>query len=107
MTAKPVIQRRRASEDVDAALEHYLGEATRSVALGFVDALHAAYGHIGEYPASGSTRYGYELGIPGLRSWKLKRYPYIVFYLERDPHIEVYRVLNDQRDIPSWLTQTE
>ena len=45
----------------------------------------------------------HELDLPGLRFRMLKRYPYIVFYVERDDHIDVWRVLHGQRDIPSWL----
>ena len=33
----------------------------------------------------------------------LKRYPYLVFYIEQDDHIDVWRVLHSHRDIPSWL----
>jgi toxin ParE1/3/4 len=38
-----------------------------------------------------------------LRTWPLKRYPYSVFYVEQDNHIDVWRVLNSHRDIPLWL----
>ena len=41
--------------------------------------------------------------MPGLRMWSLKRYPYLVFYVEQDDHIDVWRVLNSHRDIPVWL----
>jgi toxin ParE1/3/4 len=39
--------------------------------------------------------------LPGLRFWPLKRYPYFVFYLERETHIDVWRVLHAERDIPA------
>jgi toxin ParE1/3/4 len=39
------------------------------------------------------------LNLPGLRFWTLTRYPYLVFYVERDTHIDVWRVLQGQRDI--------
>ena len=35
--------------------------------------------------------------------WSLKRYPYLVFYVEQDDHIDVWRVLTSHRDIPVWL----
>jgi hypothetical protein len=31
------------------------------------------------------------------------RYPYLVFYVERSDHIDIWRVLHGQRDIPAWL----
>ena len=43
------------------------------------------------------------LNIPGLRSWPLTRYPHLVFYMEREDHIDVWRVLHGVRDIPAWL----
>jgi toxin ParE1/3/4 len=33
----------------------------------------------------------------------LSRYPYLLFYVERQDHIDVWRVLHSQRDIPAWL----
>ncbi|MBB2929020.1 plasmid stabilization system protein ParE [Paraburkholderia silvatlantica] len=43
------------------------------------------------------------MDIPGLRSWPLDRYPHVIFYIERKDYVEVWRVLNGKRDIPSWL----
>lgn len=36
---------------------------------------------VGRYPASGSPRYAVELGLPDLRCWRIKHYPYLVFYV--------------------------
>jgi toxin ParE1/3/4 len=44
-----------------------------------------------------------ELEIPALRCWQLERFPYLVFYVERDDHIDVWRVLHGHRDIPAWM----
>ena len=68
MKAKPVIPREQANRDVDDAVAYYLTEATEAVALGFVDALEQAYGHIARHPATGSPRYAHELNLPGLRT---------------------------------------
>jgi toxin ParE1/3/4 len=103
--AKPIVPRELASWDVEEAVEHYLAEATDKVALGFIDALEAAYAHIARHPASGSPRYAHQLGLADLRFWPLKRYPYLVFYVERDEHIDVWRVLHEQRDIPAWMKE--
>ena len=40
-------------------------------------------------------------------AWLLKGYPYLVFYIERDSHIDVWRVLHAQQDIPAWLQATQ
>ena len=107
MTSKPVIPRTLASQDVDAAIDHYLSEGAEHAAIGFIDALEKAYVHIGRNPATGSQRYAHELNLPGLRSWPLTHYPYLVFYVERNDHIDVWRVLQVQRDIPAWMNDPD
>lgn len=89
--------------DVEGAIDYYMGEHARSAALGFIAALQSGYGHIGHHPGSGSSRYAHELDIPGLLCWPLKKYPYVVFYVVRDDHLDVLRVLHAMRDIPEWL----
>ena len=103
MKAKPVVPRELANQDVDDAVAYYLGEGSAPAALAFIDALEQAYAHIGRHPGTGSTRHGHELELPGLRCWPLSRYPYLVFYVERPDHIDVWRVLHGQRDIPAWM----
>lgn len=105
VNAKLVVPREQANLDVDEAVAYYLSEADAAVALGFIDALEKAYGHIGRHPATGSPRYAHELDLPGLRAWPLKRYPHLVFYVEHPDHIDVWRVLNGQRDIPAWMRE--
>jgi len=103
MTGKPVVPRSLAVRDVDEALNHYMTEASTQAALGFIDALEASYAHIGRYPATGSLRYAHALNLPGLRIWPLANYPHLVFYLERESYIDLWRVLHGKRDIPAWL----
>ena len=104
MTAKNVVPRARAEQDVNAALDFYLGQAGHKVALGFIDALERAYRLIGERSGAGSGRYAHELDLQGLRSWPLRGYPYVVFYMPREDHIDVWRVLHAANDIPAWLS---
>jgi toxin ParE1/3/4 len=106
VTAKPVIRRELADRDVDDAIAYYLKEATVDVALGFVDALERAYRHIGRHPASGSSRFAVELNLAGLRAWPVRRFGYVVFYVETKDHIDVWRVLHGARDIPGWMVGT-
>jgi toxin ParE1/3/4 len=102
---KGVVPRELANRDVEAAIDHYLVEASVKVALGFVDDLEKAYAHIAHNPASGSPRYAHQLALAELRFWRLKRYPCLVFYVERDQHVDVWRVLHEQRDIPAWMSE--
>ncbi len=107
MKAKPVIPREQANRDVDDAVAYYLNEAIEAVALGFIDALAKAYGHIARHPATGSPRYAHELNLPSLRVWPLTHYPHLVFYVEHPGHIDVWRVLHGQRDIPAWMQEPD
>ncbi len=103
MTPKPVLLRRQAKHDVDAALNRYLIEASEAVALNFVDALAAAFAHIAGQPASGSPRYAQELDLAGLRAWPITGFPYLVFYMRGADSIDVWRILHGQRDMAAWL----
>ena len=107
MKSKPIIPRVLANRDVDAVVAHYLDQDAESAALGFIDALEQAYAHIGRHAATGSPRYAHELNLPGLRFWPLTRYPHLVFYIEMDDHIDVWRVLHGERDIPTWMHQPD
>jgi len=105
VTAKPVVLRERAEADIDETAAHYLAEGGADLALRFIDALETAIDHIGKHPATGSPRYAVELDLPGLRCWRLKRFPYLIFYVERESHVDVWRLLHGQRDIPAWLSE--
>jgi toxin ParE1/3/4 len=107
VSKKAIRPREAARRDVETTVDFYARDAGADVATGFIDALQAAYRFIGDHPAAGSPRYANELGLPGLRSSILKRYPYIVFYVERDDHIDVWRVLHAHRDIPVWMREPE
>ena len=107
MSAKPVVARESANRDIEEAIDHYSATAGGKVALGFVDALEDALRHIANHPATGSPRYAHELNLAGLRNWPLKRYPYMVFYVEQEGHIDVWRVLHGKRDIPAWMQITQ
>jgi toxin ParE1/3/4 len=98
-----VVLRERARHDVETAVDWYREVAGAGTARQFVTALEVALGHIGRHPSSGSPRYSMELGIPGLRCWQLERFPNLMFYVGRDDHVDVWRVLHGHRDIPAWM----
>ena len=103
MNLKPVVRRTRADQDVREAIYYYVEQQAPDAALAFVTGLEQAIRHIQRHPASGSPRYAHALDLPGLRFWSCKRFPYLVFYVERPDHIDVWRILQAQRDIPAWL----
>ena len=61
--------------------------------------------HIGERPASGSPRNAHELDLPGLRFRTVRKFPYLVFYVERKTEIDVWRALHGARDISAWMRE--
>ena len=95
---KPVTPRAQARTDVENIVDHYLREAGADVALRFVAALEVAYGAIAARPGAGSPRFAHELGLPGLRSRAVRRFPHLIFYVEQPDHVDVWRVLHARRD---------
>ena len=63
-----------------------------TAARGFVDELQRAYELIKRNPDAGSPRLEAELGMPGLRSWKLPRYPYLIVYFRHPDAVDVVDV---------------
>lgn len=103
MSARPVVARARARQDIDEAIAHYLEEAGEDVALRFIDAVEAAFAHLAAQPASGSLRYAYELELPGLRAWPVRGFPWLIFYIDTARQVDVWRLLHGKRDIPAWM----
>ena len=107
MSQKRIARLARARQDFDEAVDYYLTEASVDVALRWISELEGVFDHIAEYPGSGSPRYGHELRIAGLRSWPLTDFPYLVFYVEGDQVIEVWRILHGSRNIPATFRLEE
>jgi toxin ParE1/3/4 len=107
VSGKPVLPRELAHRDVEAAVDYYLREAGPDVALGFIEALQSAYRAIADRPGLGSPRYAQELALPGLRSREVKGFPYLAFHIQRDDHIDGWRVLHGRRDVPSRMREAE
>ena len=107
MTRKPVLRRRSADDDIESAIAFYLEEAGGEVAVEFVNQLENVLVGISRHPAAGSSRYGLEPRIPGLRTWVMTSFPYLIFYLVKEARIEIVRVLHNSMDIPSRLDDEE
>ena len=100
MSRKPLIPRARARQDVEEAVDWYVAQRAPDAALRLIDSLEQAFAFIAERPAAGLPRHGEALDIPGLRSWKLEGFPYLVFYIETATCIDVWRVLHERQDVP-------
>jgi toxin ParE1/3/4 len=102
---KPVIRRHLAAQDIQEALDYYMAQPDPLLVEGFIGEFEKVIRHIQRHPGTGSPRYAQALGLPGLQVWSLKRFPYLVFYVEKIQHIDVWRILHAKRDIPAWLAQ--
>ena len=100
---KPVHLRAVAANDIELAVDHDLAEAGAEVAARLVDVLERDLGKLARQPHFGSLRFAYELGIPDLRAWPVQGFPFVVFYVEQDQRLDVWRVLKERRDIPASL----
>ena len=101
--AKLVRLRRLAADDIEAALDYYLTSAGVDVARRFLAAAQRGLSQLSRQPQVGSLRFAFELDIPELRAWPITKFPYLVFYVERDAEIDVWRLLHTSRDIPATL----
>lgn len=99
---KKLIRRALADADILAAIDYYTVNVPEYT-LALLDDIEQKYQHIQQFPASGSLRYAYDLSLPELRVWACHRFPYLIFYVEYESHIEVWRVLHIKRDIPNSL----
>lgn len=100
---KPIVPRQVASRDLEEAVDYLAREAGPETALRFIEAFEAACLHISTHPSSGSPRFGWELGRPGLRVWPVKGFGYLAFYCEDEDVVDLWRVLHGARDIPASL----
>src|SRR4051812_45166785 len=97
--------RELARRDVEDVVDFYVDEGGEALALRFVDALERALRRVARRPAAGSPRFGYELQLPGLRACSLRNFPYLIFYVEQEDFVDVWRVLHGHRDMPAWLLE--
>jgi toxin ParE1/3/4 len=99
----PLRVRPQADRDLDAAVAFLLEESAPDAALQLLDEFEAALSRIAGRPGIGSPRYAHLL--QGLRFWRLRRHPYLVFYIDQSAYIDVLRVLHASRDIPVALRE--
>lgn len=100
---KPCRLRPRAEQDIDEAAMHYALEGGYALGAGFYDAVESALQFMADNPGCGSPRIADLLDVPGLRVWQIERFPYSIYYFERDTYLDVVRVSHQRMDIPAHL----
>jgi toxin ParE1/3/4 len=97
--------RPQALADRKDTARYYRREASARIAEDVAAAARKALDQIEANPGMGSPRIGQELGIPGLRSWRVSGFPLIWFYFEREDCLDVVRLLGERQDILSILNE--
>jgi toxin ParE1/3/4 len=104
---KPARLRAQAKADLSDVSFHYaleggerLGRACLNLALDALDLLATQ-------PAMGSLRWAQPAEQPPLRAWRVKRFPVLWFYFEREDHLDVVRLLGERQDIAAMLAGTQ
>ena len=101
---KPATLRPLAEQDLVDAARHYSQAGGVKLGERFFDAALAALLPIERMPGLGSPRLGELCEIPGLRSWRVKRFPVQWFYFETPDRLDMVRLLGDREDIVAILT---
>ena len=100
--AKGVIPRPQADSEIDEVISYYSRENAK-LADDFLSEIQRAFRQVANMPGLGSLRFAHELGMDGLRAYSLEDFPYLLFYFEREDHLDLVRMLHTHRDIFDML----
>lgn len=100
---KPAELRPQALRDQQDEVRYYRKEGGRRVAVKVAKATNAALEQIELDPGIGSPTLGKRLDIPGLRTWRIAKFPLLWCYFERGDHLDVVRLLGERQDIAAIL----
>lgn len=104
---KPLDVTPRAQCDIDEVVAQHVDEAGPDLASRFLNTLFEAFDLLSRNPGLGSLRYATALNLPGARCWPLRPWPHLVFYVEREGSVDVFRILHGARDIPATLAEPD
>ena len=100
---KPALLRPQAQRDRQSEIRYYRKEGGTRVAVKVAKATTAALDQIELDPGIGSPTLGKLLGIPGLRTWRVAKFPLLWCYFERGDDLDVVRLLGERQDIAAIL----
>ena len=100
---KPAVLRPQALRDQQGEVRYYRNEGGTRLAMRVVKATNEAIDQIELEPGIGSPRLGKLLSIPGLRTWRVAKFPLLWCYFERGDHLDVVRLLGERQDIAAIL----
>ena len=100
---KRAVLRPAAERDLIDATRWYAGQGGLALGAKAFDAARAALEPIQSMLGLGSPWLGNEYGLPGLRQWGVDGFHMSWYYLERDDHLDVVRLLGNRQDIATML----
>ena len=100
---KPAPLRPQALRDQQGEVRYYRKVGGTRVAVKAARATNSALDQIELEPGVGSPTLGKDLGVPGLRTWRVQKFPLLWCYFERGDHLDVVRLLGERQDIASIL----
>jgi toxin ParE1/3/4 len=81
---------------------HYEETAGEATALRWNIEVERILDLVCSQPGIGTLRLAQELDITGLRSVSVRRFPYLIGYLDHEDHIEVWRIVHERRSWDAW-----
>lgn len=96
-----------AEADLIERTRYYRSAGGASLAERFFDEAIAVIRQVEQMPGLGSPRAGELSGITGLRVIRIAGFPCGWFYLTRDDHVDVVRLLADAQDLPALLRDAD
>jgi toxin ParE1/3/4 len=103
---KPVIRRPKAAEDVEGHAM-YIADGSIDAAIRFLECAEQTIKGLSLFPASGAPFPSRHPELAGVRTKLVKDFPnHVVFYIERDPAIEIIRVLRGGQDMSIEVRKT-
>ena len=99
--SRAVSLRPAAQADIRAVVAHYRADSGLGIALNFTDQLQRLLVAMLVGTEPGARWPGEAIDLPGLRAWRVPRFPHLVLALERPDRFDVIRVLHGKRDLPT------
>jgi toxin ParE1/3/4 len=100
---KPAVLRPQSLRDQQGEVRYYRKEGGTRMAAKVAKATDDALDQIELEPGMGSPTLGKRLGIPGLRTWRVVKFPLLWCYFEREDNLDVVRLLGERQDIAAIL----
>jgi toxin ParE1/3/4 len=100
---KPAVLRPQALRDQQGEVRYDRKQGGPRLAVQVAKTTNAALDQIELEPGMGSPTLGKRLGIAGLRTWRVGRFPLLWCYFERGDHLDVIRLLGERQGITTIL----